>query len=73
MIMNGNNYGLPVWYANWSKSLLFLHALNHVLSAMANANSSDYIGVCVGCGEWEGTEERMWKCSARFIVSTCSS
>ena len=42
--------GLPVWYANWSESSLLSHALKHVLWAMANANSSDYIGLCGGAG-----------------------
>ena len=56
---------------------LLLHALKHVLWAMANANSSDapIIKMCMcvcggGGGGW--TEEGMWECNARFIVSTCS-
>lgn len=38
---------LTVWYANWSE--FRCSWLNHALWTMADANSSDYIGVCVRC------------------------
>ena len=53
---------------------LLLHALKHVLWAMANANSSDApiiklcMCVCAGGGGGGGwTEEGMWECNASEI------
>ena len=64
---------LTVWFAIWSESSLLLHAIKHVLWAMAKANSFNYTGVFffffVGVG---GGKEGMWKCNARFITCTCS-
>ena len=45
---------LTIWYANWSESSLLLYAINHVLEALAKANSSDYTGVCRGRRHGEG-------------------
>ena len=36
---------LTVWFAIWSESSLLLHAIKHVLWAMAKANSFNYTGV----------------------------